>query len=67
VSVGKRLREERERLGIKQFALAEKMRVSRVSQSNYERGTSDPNSEYWQKLDALGFDIYYILTGKRKT
>jgi transcriptional regulator with XRE-family HTH domain len=66
VSVGKRLREERERLEIKQFSLAEKIGVSRVSQSNYERGESDPKTEYWQKLDAMGFDIYYILTGKRQ-
>ncbi len=66
MSVGSRLKSERERLGLKQTDLADTVEINRVSQSNYERDITEPKLEYWEKLDALGFDIYFILTGKYK-
>lgn len=65
VEVGIRLREERDRLGLKQDELAERLRVSRTSQSNYERGERAPDAEYLAACGRLGMDVAYVVTGVR--
>jgi transcriptional regulator with XRE-family HTH domain len=66
MSVGKRLREEREKLEMSQEAMAKMAGISRVSQSNYERDERSPDNEYWQTLYKIGVDILYVITGKRE-
>lgn len=59
------LKKERKRLGFNQDYIAEYTNVSMTSQSNYETGKRFPDSQYLLKLVELGFDINYVLTGKR--
>jgi len=66
MSVGKRLREERERLEMSQETMANIAGISRVSQSNYERDERSPDNKYWQALYEIGVDILYVITGERK-
>lgn len=63
--IGKRLYEERERLGLSQPALAEKCGVTMRSQRNYEKGERQPDAAYLAALSAAGADVLYILTGQR--
>jgi len=64
--LGLRLMFEREKLGLTQGELAQRLSIHRVSQSNYERGLTAPDVKYLAKADELGLDIYYIITGKIK-
>lgn len=64
--LGLRLMFEREKLGLTQGELAQRLNIHRVSQSNYERGTTSPDVKYLAAADELGLDIYYIITGKIK-
>lgn len=66
MSIGKRLRQERERLGLTQELVANAGQVSRVSQSNYEAGRRIPDVEYLGRIAALGIDLHYIATGMRQ-
>lgn len=66
MSVGKRLREEREKLEMSQETMANTAGISRVSQSNYERDKRSPDNKYWQALYEIGVDILYVLTGEKR-
>lgn len=67
VSIGSRLREERERLGLNQEAFAKiTPSGSRQSQSNYEKGARNPDTEYLATIAAAGADVLYIITGQRQ-
>lgn len=57
------MRIERERLGLTQSALAERIGLSRKSQVNYEVGTREPDAGYLARLGELGADINFIVTG----
>lgn len=50
--------------GFSQTALAELCDVSRHAQMRYEKGESEPTQSYYEKLDQIGFDILYLVTGK---
>lgn len=71
VSIGERLREERERLGRSQTDLAETaaqagMRGStRQSQSLYEKGERAPDAGYLAAVASVGVDVQYVITGAR--
>lgn len=60
-----RLREERERLGMSQEALATLGGVQKRAQINYEKGERHPDSAYLAAIAAAGADVLYILTGQR--
>lgn len=64
-SVGIRLREERNKLGLSQEKLAEVGGVQKLAQTNYETGKRSPTGEYLVKIAELGADVNYILTGVR--
>ena len=70
-SIGMRLREERENLGLSQTeaaAIADKAGVSgatRQSQALYEKGKRMPDAAYLSAIQAAGYDVLYILTGQR--
>jgi transcriptional regulator with XRE-family HTH domain len=64
-TLGERLREERERLGLNQTALGEMGRVSKVSQINYETGKRSPAGDYLAAVAVVGVDVLYVVTGVR--
>jgi transcriptional regulator with XRE-family HTH domain len=67
MSLGDRLREVREEMGLSQTELAEIGGVIRNTQGSYERGERMPDTGYMQKIGEAGADIIYILTGIRAT
>lgn len=64
-SIGARLREERERLGLSQEAFAQTFSVSRRTQVAWEKGEQFPNAEVLSLASAVGVDVLYVLTSKR--
>jgi len=64
-SIGDRLRSERERLKLSQAALAEYGGVKPLTQHSYEKGSSYPNADYLAKVNDLGIDAMYVITGAR--
>lgn len=64
MSVGTRLKEERQRLGYHtQEQFAEMAGVVRVTQSNYELDKRSPDNDYWQAVARMGVNVGYVLTG----
>jgi len=66
MTIGKRLKEERERLKISQTSFAEIAGVHRKSQANYETDASTPDLAYIEALKAakIDVDVRYITEGK---
>lgn len=62
-SIGQRLREERERLGLSQDRLGEELGVDRKVIRNYEGNKTSPRADQLEKLMELGADVFFILTG----
>lgn len=63
--ISKRLREERERLGMNQQNFAELGGVKKLAQFNYEKGDRTPDAEYLCALAEHGVDTNYLITGQR--
>lgn len=63
--IGERLRSERTRLGLKQQALGDKLGIGAQAISNWENGRTTPRSGTVQELASLGFDMVFVLTGRR--
>lgn len=61
--LGKRLKDERERLGLTQAKFAEACGVGRTAQFNYERGEREPSWSYISAAEKIGVDVLYIFTG----
>lgn len=59
-----RLKEERERLGIAQKQLVEKMKVSKQTVIRWESSGVIP-SDKLDVMESMGLDIFYIITGKK--
>jgi transcriptional regulator with XRE-family HTH domain len=65
-SLSLRLKEERSRSSYQtQYEIAKTIGVTRETWSKFERGITEPNAEILMKLNSLGFDVYYILTGEK--
>jgi transcriptional regulator with XRE-family HTH domain len=62
---GKRLKAERQRLGLTQTAFAERGGVSKVTQGAYESDSTRPDVAYLSRLADAGVDILWITTGRR--
>lgn len=62
---GHRLKEERERLGLTQEAMAKLGGTARASQYLYEQGTRAPNAEYLLRVMQGGADIVYLFAGEK--
>lgn len=67
MTIGHRLREERERLGFSQPALAGLAETTKKSQIDYEKGISFPKANYFEVIARAGADIQYIVTGVRSS
>lgn len=65
VSIGERLRSERQRLDLNQTQLGECGGVTKKTQMLYEAGGRSPDSLYLAAIAGLGADIRYIVTGER--
>jgi transcriptional regulator with XRE-family HTH domain len=63
--IGLRLTQERKRLDYSQAELAEKLDKATVTQISYEADETRPDADYFSGLNELGFDIFYIITGKQ--
>lgn len=61
----RRLRSERERLGLSQTDFGAIAGVKRNAQMNYENGTRAPDADYLSAIAEAGVDIHYVVTGKR--
>jgi transcriptional regulator with XRE-family HTH domain len=65
VSIGQRLREERDAQNLTQEALASALGITKKTQGLYERDERSPNADYLSAIQGLGLDVMYILTGQR--
>lgn len=63
VTIGQRLREERERLGYTQPAFADLAGTTKKSQIDYEKDLTQPKAGYLAAIATAGADIGYIVTG----
>lgn len=64
-SVGRRLREDRGRLGWSVETFAERSGIHPTSVGNYERGERAPNAALLLVWHDIGIDIGYVLVGVR--
>lgn len=60
-----RLRIERERLGLSQAAVYQRLVVSKGTYIKYESGETSPTARHLAVLDQMGFDIYFVVVGER--
>lgn len=65
ITIGERLKEERNRLGLSQARIGDIAGVTKNSQINYEANKRSPDSAYLAKIAEIGADVNYILTGIR--
>jgi transcriptional regulator with XRE-family HTH domain len=65
MSFGRRLAEERKRLGLKQAEFAKRAGTDVPKQSLYENGRRGLRAAYLARLDEAGVDVRYVLTGRR--
>ena len=65
MSIGERLREERERLGFTQPAFAGLAETTKKSQIDYEKDLTQPKAGYLAAIAKVNADVQYIVTGVR--
>ena len=58
-SIGERIREERERLGLSQEAFGKLGGVKKLAQRNYEKGNRTPSADYITAISQAGVDVRY--------
>lgn len=63
MSLGERLRAERERLHLSQAELAERLGIHRNTQVRYETDRREPDSTYLEAIRTIGIDVEYVLFG----
>lgn len=61
---GRRLRDERERLGFSQEQLGVFGGVKKLAQLNYEKSERKPDIAYLEAIAKAGVDVAYVITGK---
>jgi transcriptional regulator with XRE-family HTH domain len=64
IAIGKRLQEERQRLGYNQTEFGDLLGVHRKTQANYETGERSFDADYITRvMYATSADMIYVLTG----
>lgn len=63
--IGKRLREERERLGLSQPLFAAHAGTTKQTLFSWETGKTAPDGFQLEALAAAGADVLYVITGQR--
>lgn len=67
LTIGGRLREERQRLGYNQGDFGALAGVSKTTQLNYEKDDRNPDALYLAAVGVAGVDALYVITGTHKT
>ncbi len=65
MTIGDRLREERERLNLTQPSIALAGETTKQTQHAYESNRTPPKASYLAKVASLGVDVAYVVTGVR--
>ncbi|MBB4755455.1 transcriptional regulator with XRE-family HTH domain [Xanthomonas campestris] len=65
MTVGKRLKEERKRLGLTQDEMAVQLGLTRYAQLNFEKDINLPGGAYLLAALDRGVDVMYVLSGQR--
>ena len=65
MTIGERLKEERQRAGLSQPALAAIAGASKSAVISWEKGASAPTATALAELANAGMDVLYVVTGKR--
>jgi len=65
VTIGDRLKEERERLHLSQTSLAEGAGTTKKTQIDYEKNNTPPKANYLATVATYGIDVAYVITGQR--
>jgi len=65
MSIGNRIKEERERLKLSQTAFGDIGSMGKTTVQAWERGTAFPNAAFLELAAMLGIDVYYVITGQR--
>ncbi|AGI06940.1 helix-turn-helix domain-containing protein [Xanthomonas citri] len=65
MTVGKRLKEERKRLGLTQEEMAVQFGLTRYAQLNFEKDINLPGGAYLLAALDRGVDVMYVLSGHR--
>ena len=65
MTIGKRLKEERERLKLSQTSFGEIAGMGKTTVIAWERGTAYPNAAFLEASANFGVDVYYVITGER--
>lgn len=65
MTIGQRLKEERERIGLSQEQLGIIGGVKKLAQFRYENGETYPNAQYLAEVVKIGIDVNYVLFGTR--
>ncbi len=63
--VAERLQEERQRLGLKQSEIMDKLHITQATLSRYENGKRVPTLEACLGFHLVGYDLAFLLTGNR--
>lgn len=65
MSIGNRIKEERERLKLSQTTFGDIGGMGKTTVQAWERGTAFPNAAFLSLAAMLGIDVYYVITGER--
>lgn len=65
MSIAKRLKVERERLGLSQPQLGDLVKAGKTTVINWEKGSSAPDAVQLSAFAQAGADVLYILTNQR--
>lgn len=65
LEIGRRLKEERKRLGLKATDFESHGGWPASTIYGWESGKASPKSEFYANTQELGFDVQYIITGRR--
>ena len=65
MTIGDRLKEERERLHLSQTSLAESAGTTKKTQIDYEKNNTPPKANYLAVIATYGIDVAYVITGQR--
>lgn len=66
MTIGERLKEERQLIGLNQTDMAGQCGVSKNTQLAYEKGERSPDANYLSAAASQGVDVLYVITGERK-
>lgn len=65
MTIGNRLKEERNKLGLSQEQLGLIGHVTKLTQLKYESDISYPTAKYLAEVSRIGIDVFYVLHGIR--